>query len=374
MSAVLYVLAAAQTPASADTTATGAVLAAKAGSRTMTTSVLVMGGSHFLGRAVAVEALRRGWSVTVFNRGKTGRNPDGVHAIQGDRTNQKDLVRLAGIGPWNAVIDTSGMSANVVDLATQALSEAARRYIYVSTVSVYAGWPLLPLTEDLPTLAEAEPASQMPGDVVVSYGVDKAAAEKAAQTNLGRALTILRPGVILGPEEYVGRLPWWLRRVERGGRVLAPGNPDQTIAPVSPVDSRDVAVFACDRAQVGREAEIFNLTAPKNHATMESFLKTCINVTGSDANLDWVEADFLLHHGAKQWTELPLWRTYPGTWSVSGVRAHDAGFVCRPLSETVADTWSWVVSGEDAVDSERAAHIGLAREKEAALLAAWDAR
>ncbi|MGW6597714.1 NAD-dependent epimerase/dehydratase family protein [Streptomyces sp. NPDC055036] len=337
----------------------------------MTTSVLVMGGSHFLGRAVAVEALRRGWSVTVFNRGKTGRNPDGVHAIQGDRANRKDLERLAGIGPWDAIIDTSGMSADVVDLATQTLAEATSRYVYVSTVSVYAGWPLIPLAEDLPTLAEADPVSGMPDDVVVSYGADKANAEKSARSNLGRALTVLRPGVILGPEEYVGRLPWWLRRIERGGRVLAPGDPDRTIAPV---DARDVATFACDRAQGASGAEIFNLTAPKTHATMESFLLTCIEVTGADTTLEWVDGDFLLDRGAKQWTELPLWRTYPGTWAVSGVRAQEAGLRCRPLSATVADTWAWLSSGETAVENERAAHIGLSEEKEAALLAAWDAR
>ncbi|MFI1104989.1 NAD-dependent epimerase/dehydratase family protein [Streptomyces melanogenes] len=330
-----------------------------------------MGGSHFLGRAVALEALRRGWSVTVFNRGKTGRNPDGVRALQGDRTNQNDLARLAGIGPWDAIIDTSGMSADVVDLATRTLTESTSRYVYVSTVSVYAAWPMLPLTEDLPTLAEAEPLPDLPADVVVSYGVDKADAERAARTNLRDALTVLRPGVILGPEEYVGRLPWWLNRIKRGGRVLAPGNPDQSIAPV---DARDVAAFACDRAKAGRRAEIFNLTAPTNAATMESFLRTCIEVTGSDATLEWVDGGFLLDHGAKQWTELPLWRTYPGTWAVSGVRAQEAGLACRPLSETVADTWSWMSSGETAVDNERAALIGLSEEKEAALLAAWDAR
>ncbi|AYG79953.1 hypothetical protein DWB77_02072 [Streptomyces hundungensis] len=330
-----------------------------------------MGGSHFLGRAVAVEALRRGWSVTVFNRGKTGRNPEGVHAIQGDRTNRKDLEHLAGVGPWDAIIDTSGMSADVVDLATQALAEAASRYVYVSTVSVYAGWPLLPLTEDLPTLAEADPVSGMPDDVNVSYGVDKADAEKSAQTNLGRKLTILRPGVILGPEEYVGRLPWWLNRIERGGRVLAPGNPAQTIAPV---DARDVATFACGRVEAGRGAEVFNLTAPKNHATMGSFLRACIEVIGAEATLEWVDEDWLLDQGVKQWTELPLWRTYPGTWTVSGVRAQEAGLRCRPLSETVADTWAWLSSGETAVENERAAHIGLSEEKEATLLTAWDAR
>ncbi|GHA93282.1 reductase [Streptomyces termitum] len=330
-----------------------------------------MGGSHFLGRAVAVEALRRGWSVTVFNRGKTGKNPEGAHAIQGDRTDQGDLEHLAGAGPWDSIIDTSGMSADVVDLATRTLSEAATRYVYVSTVSVYAGWPLLPLTEDLPTLAEAEPVPGVPADVNVAYGVDKADAEKAARTNLGNALTILRPGVILGPEEYVGRLPWWLRRIERGGRILAPGVPDQ---PIAPVDARDVAAFACDRAEAGRTAEVFNVTAPANHASMESFLRACIEATGSTATLEWLEGGFLLAHGAKQWTELPLWRTYPGTWTVSGARAQEAGLVCRPLSETVADTWAWLASGEAAVDNERAAHHGIAADKEAALLAAWDAR
>ncbi|MER6914312.1 NAD-dependent epimerase/dehydratase family protein [Streptomyces sp. NPDC000594] len=337
----------------------------------MTTSVLVMGGSHFLGRAVAADALRRGWSVTVFNRGKTGRNPEGVHAVQGDRTRQADLSHLAGLGPWDAIIDTSGMSADVVDRATRTLALATSRYVYVSTVSVYAGWPLLPLTEELPTLSDAGPMPDVPSDVNVAYGLDKAHAEKAALTNLGDLLTVLRPGVILGPEEYVGRLPWWLKRVERGGRVLAPGDPYQLIAPV---DARDVATFACDRAVAARKAEVFNLTAPKNHATMEHFLRACIGVTGSDAALEWVDGGFLLDHGAKQWTELPLWRTYPGTWAVSGVRAHEAGFACRPLSETVTDTWSWLSSGETAVDHERAARHGLTEEKEAALLAAWDAR
>ncbi|MFJ8313042.1 MULTISPECIES: NAD-dependent epimerase/dehydratase family protein [unclassified Streptomyces] len=337
----------------------------------MTTSVLVMGGSHFLGRAAATEALGRGWAVSVFNRGKTGRNPEGVRAIQGDRTNPEDLARLADMGPWDAIIDTSGMSADVVDLATRALADATSRYVYTSTVSVYAGWPLLPLTEDLPTLTEAGPMTDVPSDVNVAYGMDKAAAEKAARTNLGEGLTILRPGVILGPEEYVGRLPWWLRRIERGGRVLAPGNSEQ---PISPVDARDVAAFACDRAASARTGEIFNITAPSNHATMDGFLRTCVEVVGADATLEWVDGDFLLRNSAKQWTELPLWRTYPGTWAVSGVRAQKAGLRCRPLSETVADTWAWLSGGETAVDHERADLHGLAEEKEAALLGAWDAR
>ncbi|MFI9718928.1 NAD-dependent epimerase/dehydratase family protein [Streptomyces sp. NPDC052396] len=212
----------------------------------MTKSMLVLGGSHFLGRAIAEAALRDGWQVTVFNRGKSARDPEGVTSVRGDRTNIDDLARLAGLGPWTAIADTSGMTLAAVEGATRILANSTTRYIYVSTVSVYAGWPLLPLREEDPTLAEEPPAVGMPADVNVPYGQDKARCEKVAAAALEGRLTILRPGVILGPHEYVGRLPWWLRRVERGGSILAPGQPDQLI---QPVDVRDVADFTCRRAE-----------------------------------------------------------------------------------------------------------------------------
>ncbi|MFF7022714.1 NAD-dependent epimerase/dehydratase family protein [Streptomyces klenkii] len=333
--------------------------------------VLIMGGSHFLGRCVAEEGLRRGWRVSVFNRGRTGVNPEGVTALRGDRTSEEDLKKLAAHGRWDAVVDTSGMTADTVDAATRALGPVASRYVYLSTVSVYAGWPLLPLFEDMPTLAEAEPAAGMPTDVNVPYGEDKAQCEEAAKANIRGALTILRPGVILGPHEYVGRLPWWLRRIAKGGVVLAPGRPEQ---PIQPVDVRDVAKFACDQAGQASGNTVFNAVAPIGHSTMGDFLAACIEVTGrSDVELKWVDADFLLSRGAKQWTEIPLWRTYPGTWQVSGKRAQDAGLVCRSLTETVADTWAWLSGGNNAVEHERAAAIGLDAAKESALLAEWRA-
>ncbi|MEU6004219.1 NAD-dependent epimerase/dehydratase family protein [Streptomyces sp. NPDC047197] len=338
----------------------------------MSKSMLVLGGSHFLGREVAEQARDDGWRVSVFNRGKTGANPDGVHALTGDRTSAADLKRLAELGPWDAVVDTSGMNAEVVESATDALAAAVDRYVYVSTVSVYAHWPLHPLTEDLPTLAEAAPADGMPDDVNISYGRDKAACEQAARTNLDRRLTILRPGVILGPGEYVGRLPWWLNRAARGGRILAPGQPTQ---PIQPVDVRDVAAFACHRADVANDGEVFNVAARQDVATMFSLLSNCLTSTGPDqAELTWVDNDVLLQQGVRQWTELPLWRTHPGTWQVEADRARKAGLVCRPLSVTVDDTWAWMLAGNRAVHNDRAALHGIDPVKEETVLDAWDTR
>ncbi|MEU5953602.1 NAD-dependent epimerase/dehydratase family protein [Streptomyces sp. NPDC047525] len=112
--------------------------------------ILVMGGTWFLGRYVVEGALRRGWDVTTFNRGRTGKDMFGVEAVHGDRTVVQDLRRLASHGPWDAVIDTSNseLAPRVVQFAARDLAEQAGRWVHISTVSVYAGWPHHPLTVD----------------------------------------------------------------------------------------------------------------------------------------------------------------------------------------------------------------------------------
>jgi hypothetical protein len=104
-------------------------------------------------------------------------------------------------------------------------------------------------------------------------------------------------------------------------------------------------------------------------------LDDCVKVTGADAQLVWVDDRFLLEHGVKQWTEIPLWRTYAGTWRVAADRARAAGLVCRPLTETVRDTAAWLSGGVE-VGHPRPSQSkhGIAPEKEAQLLSAWDSR
>ena len=52
---------------------------------------------------------------------------------------------------------------------------------------------------------------------------NKAGAERAVRETFGERALIARAGLILGPGEDIGRLPWWLTRIARGGDVLAPG-------------------------------------------------------------------------------------------------------------------------------------------------------
>lgn len=337
--------------------------------------ILVLGGGWFLGRAVAAAAVSSGHQVTVFNRGRTGADPDGVELIRGDRESDSDLNCLAGRGPWDAVIDSSGQVPARVLASARALS-ASSRYVFVSSVSAYIGWPVDPLVEDSPLLeappdADADYGYAGPQGFPTRYGFLKAGCERAVLSVFGPERTaVLRPGVILGPWEYIGRLPWWLRRVQAGGRVLAPGHAGQVI---QPVDVRDVAAFAVSVA-VNEAVGPFNVTAPADHTTFGGLLDACLAVTRSDATFTWVDDEFLVGQDVRQWTELPIWRSYPGTWQVSGVKAQNAGLVCRPIAQTVTDTWAWLGTGAEPVESARAAQLGISPDKERSILAAWDRR
>ncbi|MGI9004366.1 MAG: reductase [Pseudonocardia sp.] len=333
--------------------------------------VLVLGGSWFLGRAVAEEALGRGCAVTTFRRGLSGVDVTGAETIRGDRTVPADLDRLAASGPWDLVVDTAGFVPRESGTVARALEPVVGRFVFVSSVSAYAGWPVEPLTE-------ASEVLECPPDAGADYGCDgdpgpsvygftKAGCERAVLAAFGPArTTVLRPGVILGPREYVGRLPWWLRRIERGGRVLAPGQPTRSI---QPVDVRDVARFT-----LSGPAGVFNLTGPGS--TMEEFLDICREVTSAGPmSLEWVtDEPWLVAQGVSQWTELPLWRAYRGAWKVSSAAAIAAGFVQRGLRSTVADTWAWMNSGDAPVQHERSAAHGISAAKESAILGTWDAR
>jgi 2'-hydroxyisoflavone reductase len=336
----------------------------------VSTELLVLGGSWFLGRSVVRAALDSGWSVTTFRRGLSGQDVPGSQSIRGDRTSAVDLARLAEAGPWDLVVDTSAFVPVEAGSVARVLEPVSRRYVVISSVSAYVGWPTEPLDEASEVLdcpADAGPDYGYDADPGPSvYGFTKAGVERAVTGVFGpERTTVLRPGVILGPGEYVGRLPWWLNRMRRGGRVLAPGSPARSI---QPVDVRDVAEFALTGV-----AGTFNLTG--RDTEMERFLSRCREVVGSDAVLSWVtDEQWLVQQGVRQWTELPLWRTYPGTWRVSSSAAKAAGFTPRPLAQTVADTWEWMQRGESAVEHERAAELGIDPTLEAALLGMWDAR
>jgi nucleoside-diphosphate-sugar epimerase len=316
--------------------------------------LLVIGGTVFLGRHVAETALARGHEVTVFHRGRHGRAPDGAEALIGDRTS--DLSALEG-REWDAVIDTCGFAPEDVALTAGALADRVGHYGFVSSGSAYADWPHAPVSEDSPVFESDER----------EYGPLKAACERAAEAALPGRVLVARAGVIVGPHENIGRLPWWLRRLAEGGEVLAPGPPE---AELQLIDARDLAAWMLDMAEAGRGGA-FNAIAQPGSATWGELLALAREVTGGGAELRWVAPELIEARVEEPWEALPLWPipSLPGLYGMSAQRAARAGLTPRPLRETVADTWAWLAAGGelDAWRSELRA-TGLSPEAERELL------
>ena len=294
--------------------------------------LVILGGTVFLGRHVAAEALARGHEVTLFHRGRHGADlfPETEHVF-GERGG--DLAALRG-RRWDAAVDTSGYEPGDVAASSRLLAEAGVEHLaFVSTCNVYPDWPARPVSEDSPVWDEGD-----------DYGPKKAACERAAEAALPGRVAVLRAGLLCGPHDNVFRLPWWVRRIARGGAVLAPGDPART---VQLVDARDLARWILDLGE-RREAGVFNATAPPGRTTIAEVLEAAVDVTGSGARLEWAPDDALEAAGVTPWVDLPLWipeRDGAGTWRVDTARAQAAGLRCRPVAETVAGVWAWLGAG-----------------------------
>ena len=325
--------------------------------------VLVLGGTAFVGRAVVDEARTRGHQITVLNRGHQP-PPEGTTALIGDRRTPNGLATLEG-GTWDLVIDTWSGAPAVVRAAAKTLSGHAGHYTYVSSRSVYADAGPIPRTETA-AVVDASPDSSDETD----YAAAKRGAELAADQNFDGPVLHARAGLIIGPHEDVGRLPWWLNRTARGGPTLAPGPRD---LPLQYIDARDLATFLLDAAAHGRTGP-YNLTSLSGHTTMGELLDTANTITGGHADLRWTDPEPILEAGITPWTDLPIWfppgndHAFVHRGDVS--KAIAAGLRLRPIGDTIADTWAWLqtIGGTPPQRPDRNP-VGLDPNREAALLA-----
>jgi len=331
-------------------------------------SILVLGGTGFIGPHMVSEALRRGHRVDLFNRGRTNNEifPD-LTTLIGDRDN--DLDALKG-GQWDVVIDNSGYVPRHVADSARLLSEAASHYIFISSISAYADLGA-PVDEDTPlaTIAD-ETVEEVTGE---TYGPLKALCEKRAAEKFGAdRLAILRPTYICGPGDRTDRYTYWPVRTGKGGDMLWPGTPEDQI---QIIDVRDLAHFVVDVAEQ-RITGAYNTVTPPGSFTMGQLLADSLAVTAADTRPVWVDYGFLDANGGTAGRELPIW-VPPRADSryaarVSGARALEKGLENRPTRETARDTVRWWKT----LPAERTATMraGLAPEREAALLARWRAK
>lgn len=325
--------------------------------------LLVLGGSVFLSKAVAVEARARGHDVTSASRGESGAVPDGVRHVVWDRSAGPPPAELATLEP-DAVVDVARHPSYV---RAAVAAWPAAHWVFVSTINVYAdnatpgGRPgSLPLHE--PILIDEDPAS---GPDV--YGAMKVGCEELVRDGAASSM-VVRPGLIVGPDDPSGRFPYWPRRLARGGEVLAPGSPDDL---VQVVDARDLAAWCVDGAESRRDGVFDGV----GHATpISELLAEVADGVGAEPTWTWVPSDFLVSQDVEPWAgerAVPLWLPRP---EYDGMLAHDvepalaAGLSIRPVADSARDTLAWL-------QEDPAAEVGgLTPEEEAEVLAAWQAR
>lgn len=312
--------------------------------------ILVLGGTSFVGRAIAGDALARGHDLTLFSRGRTGADLfPGVERRTGDRASG-DYAALAG-GSWDAVVDVSAYVPRHVGQAADALAGRAGRYLFVSTGSVYDRTQApTGMTEDAPRLPPERSTEDVTGD---TYGPLKVACEDDVVARHGKRATVVRPGIVAGPYDPTDRFTWWVRRAGRGGRVALPGRPDQ---PVQVVDSRDLARLVIRLAEDDRPGT-YNAVGPAEPVTLAELVTTCAAAAGTEVDLVPVDVE----------PGFPLVLPDP-SWDVMFGRSADparaAGMPSTPLEQTAADVLSW-----DRARGEPPLSVGMDPARESELLA-----
>ena len=337
--------------------------------------LLILGGGVFLGAAALDAALARGHAVTVLNRGRARKAwPDGIEVRTGDRGDASGRDALAG-RRWDGVIDTCAYVPADVQASAEALRSCGR-YLFVSSVSAYASFSHAPVREDA-ALADATAIAPTERDRQF-YGPQKAACEAQVHAAFGARATIVRPGLIVGPNDPTGRFSYWPWRVAAGARMLVPDVPRP--AALQCIDVRDLAEWMVQLLEADRPGA-FNANGPIDGAALDwrRLIDECsaaVRARGIDAAqaLPVGEA-FLLEQGIAPWSELPLWvpSTDPeqaGFMAIDSERARAAGLRTRALRETIAA----VLDEPVPAPGDRRIEGKLTQEREAGLLAAWAAR
>lgn len=313
-------------------------------------SVLILGGTRFVGRHIAEALLAAGHSVSILNRGKSPDElPAGVERLRGDRDEGVAGLEALWGRTWDACVDVSGYTPRQVRPSSELLAANLNRYVFISAVSVYGDPSQTPVTEGYPRMPPAsEDITEVNGE---TYGALKVACENIVQQVYRERCTLLRPQVVAGPYDPIDRLSYWVRRAAQAGEMLAPGDGSDHL---QFIDARDLARFTVAVIENNLSSS-FNLAGPR--LTWAEFMKVL------DAqNIVWVRATIIKAVGVTE-HELPLYRPDGGPRSslmhVSNEQAVEAGLTLTAPTATVKDTQRWL-QGNDlapALSPEREAEL-----------------
>ena len=328
--------------------------------------LLILGGTGFIGPHLVEQAMLRGHDVTIFNRGRSNTHlfPE-VKKLVGDRDGGLDALKK---GEWDAVLDNSGYVPRHVKDSAELLKGRVGRYLFTSTISVFDFEnPEFPLGVGSRLQVLSEPGSE---DVGKHYGALKVICEEHVNKLFGSAATIVRPTYVVGPGDHTQRFTWWVVRTNRGGDMLAPGNPQ---AGATFIDVRDLAEFSLHLLERDTSGT-YNAAGPPGAMSFGGMLAGIRATTNVPVRLHWMDAAFLAKHEVGG-SELPMWMDIEnpsGGPLIENQSSIDQGLDFRPLAQTASDTLEWHLSLP--AERQEFTRAGLDPAKEKKVLTAWMAR
>ncbi|AWB96473.1 oxidoreductase [Agromyces badenianii] len=323
--------------------------------------ILILGGTQWLGRELAREALRRGHAVTSLARGEAGAAAEGSAFVAADRS-QPGAYDAVAEREWDAVIDVT-RQPGFARRAAAALASRAKHWTFISSCNVYAAQNEPGADES----AELMPPLEDDESTAETYGEAKSAIEQTYRDALGDRLLVIRPGLITGPGDASGRGGYWVARAARSDDpMLVPDTLDNAVQAIH-VD--DLVAFTLDSIE-RRLTGAFNTVGERT--TFGDWIERSRAIAGHQGEVVAVSPRWLADQGVAEWSgpeSLPLWIIDP-EWKAfldrSNAAAIAAGLRLRPLDALLGELLEW--ERGEGLDRERGAGLSAARERE--LLAA----
>lgn len=330
--------------------------------------LLIIGGTIFLGRAIAESALQAGHLVTLFHRGKSC--PDfvleGAEILHGDRTESFEVLADR---EFDAVIDTCGYVPRHVRFSAESVRSRTDKYVFISTISVYASNATVNDESSMCAVLPDPTTESVTGE---TYGGLKALCEEEVRSVYGERALIIRPGLIVGANDPTDRFTYWLLRSgqaqRNSGIMLVPGNEKSSWQWIDARDLADWILHCLAHSFTGT----YNATGtPILVAEMVRAAKLIHGYSEHDAPVPrFISDEELLLKNAQPWSEIPMWvpdslPEFAAFHKTSIQKALDHGLRFRSMQETFSEIISWAQRRGSAYQLR----AGFSEEREAELLA-----